>query len=151
MIAALTVDELKARFRGELIAPGDQGYDAARAVFNAMIDRRPALIARCASREDVIQAVKFAREQTLPVSVRCTGHNVGGYAVCDDGIVIDLSRSEGDRGGRGRANGPGAGGVSLGRRQRRTPAPRPCGHGRIRFGHRCLGAYAWRRTGLARP
>jgi FAD/FMN-containing dehydrogenase len=92
MIAALTVGELRARFRGELIPPGDQGYDAARAVFNAMIDRRPALIARCANQEDVIQAVTFAREQSLPVSVRCTGHNVGGYAVCDDGLVIDLSR-----------------------------------------------------------
>jgi FAD/FMN-containing dehydrogenase len=92
MIAASAVHQLKSRFRGELLAAGDPGYDAARAVFNVMIDRRPALIARCTGSEDVIQAVNLAREQKLLVSVRCTGHNVAGYAVCDDGLVIDLSR-----------------------------------------------------------
>lgn len=92
MIAASTVQQLKSRFHGELIAPGDLGYDAARVVFNAQIDRRPALIARCTGPEDVIQAVNLARVQGLLVSVRCTGHNVAGYAVCNDGLVIDLSR-----------------------------------------------------------
>jgi FAD/FMN-containing dehydrogenase len=92
MIAASAVQQLQSRFHGELLAPGDEGYDAARTVFNAMIDRRPALIARCTNPEDVIQAVNFARERELLVSVRCSGHNVVGYAVCDDGLVIDLSR-----------------------------------------------------------
>ena len=65
MIASSTVYDLKSRFRGELIAPGDQQYDAARAVFNVTIDRRPALIARCAGPDDVIQAVNFARQENL--------------------------------------------------------------------------------------
>ena len=95
MIPASAIHQLKSRFHGELLAPGDQEYDAARRVFNAMIDRRPALIARCANAADVSAAVSFAREQTLLVSVRCSGHNIGGYAVCDDGLVIDLSRMKG--------------------------------------------------------
>src|SRR5262245_53126760 len=92
MVSASAVKQFKSRFRGELLAPGDEGYDAARTVFNAMIDRRPLLIARCANATDVVEAVNFVREQTLLVSVRCTGHNIGGYAVCDGGLVIDLSR-----------------------------------------------------------
>jgi FAD/FMN-containing dehydrogenase len=94
MIAS-SVYDLKSRFQGELIVPGDQLYDAARAVFNVAIDRRPALIARCAGPEDVIQAVNFAREENLLLSVRGTGHNVAGFAVCDEGLVIDLSRIKG--------------------------------------------------------
>jgi FAD/FMN-containing dehydrogenase len=92
MIASSTVHQLKSRFRGELIVPGDERYDTARAVFNATIDRRPALIARCTGPDDVIQAVNFARQEKLLVAVRGTGHNVAGFAVCDDGFVIDLSR-----------------------------------------------------------
>jgi FAD/FMN-containing dehydrogenase len=91
MITSPAVHQLKSRFRGELIFPNDQQYDTARAVFNATIDRRPALIARCASPDDVILAVNFAREENLLVAVRGTGHNVAGFAVCDDGLVIDLS------------------------------------------------------------
>jgi FAD/FMN-containing dehydrogenase len=82
---------LKSRLSGQLLAPGDEGYDAARAVFNTMIDRHPAFIVRCADVDDVIHAVTFAREQDLLLSVKCTGHNVAGFAVCDDGLVIDLS------------------------------------------------------------
>jgi FAD/FMN-containing dehydrogenase len=78
-------------FRGELIRVGDPGYDAARAVFNLSIDRRPALIARCADADDVARIVTVARERNLPLAVRSTGHNVAGYGVCDDGIVLDLS------------------------------------------------------------
>jgi len=92
MITSSSIQQLKSRFRGELIVPGDEQYDAARAVFNVAIDRRPALIARCASPDDVIQAVNFAREENLLVAIRGTGHNVAGFAVCDDGLVIDLSR-----------------------------------------------------------
>src|SRR5262245_15356470 len=95
MLSTSAVDKLKSRFRGELIFPGDQRYDAARAVFNATIDRRPALIARCTCPDDVIQAVNFARQEKLLLSVRGTGHNVAGFAVCDDGLVLDLSHMKG--------------------------------------------------------
>ena len=91
MIADSALERFRSAFRGELLAPGDQGYDAARKIFNAMIDRHPGLIARCTSPNDVIQAVNFAREQGSLVSVRGTGHNVAGFAVCDEGTVIDLS------------------------------------------------------------
>ncbi|MEW5976831.1 MAG: FAD-binding oxidoreductase [Acidobacteriota bacterium] len=91
MIASSAIHQLKSRFRGHLILPGDQEYDAARAVFNLAIDRRPAVIARCADPQDVSEAVRFARQEQLLVAVRGTGHNVAGYAVCDGGLVIDLS------------------------------------------------------------
>jgi FAD/FMN-containing dehydrogenase len=86
-----SINEFKKHFRGELLQPGKAGYDDARQIWNAMIDRRPALIARCKSPEDVIQAVKFARKQNLLVSVRGAGHNIAGNAVCDGGLMIDLS------------------------------------------------------------
>jgi FAD/FMN-containing dehydrogenase len=85
-----TVDALGKLFSGELVRPGDRGYDEARTVFNAMIDRRPALIARCATTADVAAAVRVARDPELPVAVRSGGHSVAGLSVCDDGIVIDL-------------------------------------------------------------
>jgi FAD/FMN-containing dehydrogenase len=95
VIASSAVQQLQARFRGELLTPGDPGYDTARTVFNSAIDRRPAAIARCTVPDDVVQAVNFARDQGVLVSVRGTGHNVAGYGVCDDGLVIDLSRMKG--------------------------------------------------------
>ena len=91
-MAPSAISQLKSRFRGALIVPGDPQYDAARAVFNVSIDRRPALIARCTGPDDVVQAVNFARQENLLLSVRGTGHNVAGFAVCDDGLVIDLSQ-----------------------------------------------------------
>jgi FAD/FMN-containing dehydrogenase len=81
----------RSSLRGELIEPGDSSYEAARKVYNAMIERRPRLIARCADVADVMAAVKFAREQRLLVAIRGGGHNAGGLGVCDDGLVIDLS------------------------------------------------------------
>jgi FAD/FMN-containing dehydrogenase len=87
--------ELAANFRGQLIRSRDDGYDGARAVFNGMIDRRPALIARCAGVADVIAAVNFARENDLQVAVRGGGHSVPGYAVVDRGVVVDLSPMKG--------------------------------------------------------
>ncbi len=87
--------EFAANFRGQLIRSRDDGYDGARAVFNAMIDRRPALIARCAGVADVIAAVNFARENDLQVAVRGGGHSVPGYAVVDGGVVVDLSPMKG--------------------------------------------------------
>ncbi len=84
-------DELRTRFRGALLRPGEEGYDEARRVWNGAIDRRPALIARCAGADDVVAAVRFARDHDLLVSVKGGGHAVAGHAVCDGGLMIDLS------------------------------------------------------------
>jgi hypothetical protein len=83
--------ELKG-FSGQVFQPGEPGYDESRVVWNAMIDRRPALIAKCLNDDDVIAAVKFAYAKDLPISIRAGGHNVAGHAVCDDGVMIDLSK-----------------------------------------------------------
>jgi FAD/FMN-containing dehydrogenase len=91
------VGALAADLRGRLLRPADEGYDAARAIWNAMIDRRPALIARCAGVADVIGAVTFARSNGLPVAVRGGGHNVAGTAICDGGLVVDVSPMTGIR------------------------------------------------------
>ncbi len=88
---------IKESFRGQLIQPGDPEYDEARTIFNAMIDKRPALIARCANVADVISAVNFGREQQLETSIRSGGHNGPGLSLVDDGLVIDLSRMKGIR------------------------------------------------------
>ncbi len=82
---------LAKKLSGPLLLPADEGYDAARAVWNRMIDRRPALIARCAAVDDVATAVRFAREHNLLISVKGGGHNVTGHAVSDGGLMIDLS------------------------------------------------------------
>lgn len=90
-IEQTVVDELRKKHRGRVITPQDQGYEVGRRVWNAMIDRRPALIVRCRGAADVITAVSFARAQRLPIAVRGGAHNVAGRATCDDGIVIDFS------------------------------------------------------------
>ena len=94
-LEASAVAELSAGFGGQLVQPGDPDYDRARAVFNGMIDRRPALIARCSGPADVVAAVRFARAQELLVAVRAGGHSVPGYGVCDGGIVIDVAPMKG--------------------------------------------------------
>jgi FAD/FMN-containing dehydrogenase len=91
------IDRFSAGLRGALVRPADAGYDAARKVWNGMVDKRPALIARCAGAADVIHGVRFAREHDLLVSVRGGGHNVTGNAVCDGGLMIDLSPMKGIR------------------------------------------------------
>ena len=78
-------------FRGRLISADHADYDVARAVWNGAIDRRPHLIARCIGAADVVAAVRFARDHDLEIAIRGGGHNVAGTAICDDGIVIDLS------------------------------------------------------------
>jgi hypothetical protein len=91
MFDEASVEEFKASLGGELIRPGDKGYDGARKVFNGMIDRRPRLIVRCSDVADVIAAVNFGRSNGLLIAIRGGGHNAGGLGVCDDGLVIDLS------------------------------------------------------------
>jgi FAD/FMN-containing dehydrogenase len=86
-----SVEELRASLLGTVLTPDDDGYDDARRVWNGVIDRRPALIVRCRGVADVVEAVRLARQHPLPVSIRGGGHQVAGSAVCDDGIVIDLS------------------------------------------------------------
>src|SRR5690606_37027709 len=90
-INAHALQELQANFHGELILPGDAQYEEARALFNGMIDRYPALIARCATPDDVIQAVNVARNHDLKLAVRGGGHNGGGLGTVEGGLVIDLS------------------------------------------------------------
>lgn len=86
-----TVVAFSSHLDGETLRPGGNGYEDARKVWNGMIDKRPALIVRCASVGDVVEAVRFAREHDLLASVRCGGHNIAGKAVCDGGLMIDLS------------------------------------------------------------
>jgi FAD/FMN-containing dehydrogenase len=87
-----TISQFKSAFRGEIIQPSDNSYDNARKVYNGMIDRRPKIIAYCSDASDVINAVNFGRENKLLMSVRGGGHNAGGLGICDDGLVIDLSK-----------------------------------------------------------
>lgn len=85
------VKALKADLRGEVLLPGDAGYEQTRKIWNAMIDKRPAMIVRCLGTSDAMKSVRFARDQGLTVSVRGGGHNVAGNAVCENGLMIDLS------------------------------------------------------------
>jgi hypothetical protein len=85
------VESLRQQFRGALLHQGEEGYDETRRVWNGAIDRYPALIARCVGTDDVVTALRFAREWDMPVSVRGGGHAVAGHAVCDSGMMIDLS------------------------------------------------------------
>ena len=85
------VAQLKADLRGDVLVPGDPGYDEARVIWNAMIDKRPAVIARCAGTEDAVRVVNFAREEGVPLAVRGAGHNIAGKGTCDGGILLDLS------------------------------------------------------------
>jgi hypothetical protein len=89
------IDQLRPRLRGPLLAPGDPGYDEARSIWNAMIDRRPAAIARCIGVADILACLSFARERELPFSVRGGGHNISGLAVSDGALMIDLSLMRG--------------------------------------------------------
>ncbi len=91
-LPAGALDALRTGLRGTLVLPTDPGYDEARAIWNAMIDRKPAAIVRAANAEDVVRAVNVAREHKLLVAVRGGGHNIAGNAVCDGGLMIDLSQ-----------------------------------------------------------
>jgi len=91
------IEALRDSVRGPVICPEDDAYDEARAIWNGAIDRRPRAIVRCTGAADVINAVRFGRERDLPVAVRSGGHGVGGHALCDGGLVIDLSPMKGIR------------------------------------------------------
>jgi FAD/FMN-containing dehydrogenase len=114
------VQALRERFRGALLRPGEEGYDEARRVWNGAIDRRPALIARPAGADDVVAAVRFARERDLLVSVRGGGHAVAGHAVNDGGLMIDLSAMKAIRVDPVARTARAAGGVLLGELDRAT-------------------------------
>jgi FAD/FMN-containing dehydrogenase len=96
-MTAVSINRMRERLDGQLLLPGDKEYDDARAVWNVMVDRRPRLIARCASVRDVVTAVRTARDLDLEIGVRCGGHNVLGLAVPDDGLMIDLTPMGGVR------------------------------------------------------
>lgn len=88
---ASRADTLKRDFAGEIFLPGDPAYDGARKIWNATVDKHPAMIARCSTTQDIVRAVDFARENEVLLAVRGGGHNIAGNAMCDDGLVIDLS------------------------------------------------------------
>jgi len=126
----MDIQPLRSAFQGQLFEPGDTGYDAARQIWNASIDKRPGLIARCSGVADVVAAVSFARENNLLTAVRGGGHNVGGRALCDEGIVIDLSRMRSVHVDMGKETVRVQGGATLGDLDRETHVFRlavPCG------------------------
>jgi FAD/FMN-containing dehydrogenase len=90
-VSSETVAALRRKLSGAVALPGEDGYDAARKIWNAMVDRHPALVVRCLGAADVIEAVRLARDENLLVAVRAGGHNIAGNAVCDGGLLIDLS------------------------------------------------------------
>ena len=115
---------------GTALAPGDAGYDEARALHNAAIDRRPALIARCAGPHDVVVALRYARRRGLDVTVRGGGHAVGGFALADDAVAIDVSPMRAVSVDPARRIARRAGRRHLARARRRDPGARARGHRR---------------------
>src|SRR5579859_4865815 len=116
------VEDLRKSVRGRVLCPGEPGYDETRTIPNAMIDRRPAIIARCAGAADVIACVRFAREHNLLTSIRGGGHSVAGKSVCDDGLMIDLSAMKGIRVDPARRTARAQTGLTLGEFDRETQA-----------------------------
>ena len=121
-LSAEAIQDLAGMFQGELIQPGDQTYDEARKVWNGMIDRRPALIARCRGVADVVACVRFAADHDVALAVRGGGHNVAGFGTCDGGLVIDLSPMRGVRVDPGRRTVRAGGGATWADLDRETQA-----------------------------
>src|ERR1700748_157340 len=96
-MTSVHIEQFRSTVRGAVIQPGDGDYELARKVYNGMIDKRPALIVRCANESDVVRAGNYAREQGVLTAIRGGGHNGGGLGTCDDGLVIDLSAMKGIR------------------------------------------------------
>jgi FAD/FMN-containing dehydrogenase len=143
------VEQFGSGLRGELLRSGDARYEEARLLWSGMIDKRSALIARCAGVGDVIDSVNFACENGLLVAVRGGGHNVAGNAVCDGGLVIDLSPMKGIRVDPERRTARAEAGCTLGDLDRETqvfglatPLGDQDGDGRADFGRRCRLAQA---------
>src|SRR5712691_10469243 len=132
------VADFKATLRGQLLRAGDDGYEAARKIHNGMIDRRPAMIGRCAGAADVIASVKFARDNHVLLSVRGGGHGVPGFAICDGGLMIVLSRMKSIRVDPAQRTARAEGGVTWGDFDQETQA----------FGLATTGGVA-RPTGIA--
>jgi hypothetical protein len=122
MIPQSALPKFRESLRGQSFCPGEQGYDAARTIPNAMIDRRPAIIARCAGPGDVVTCVRFAREHDIVVAVRGGGHSVAGKSVCDGGLMIDLSAMKGIRVDPARRTVRAETGLKLGEFDRETQA-----------------------------
>ena len=91
MLYEVITEHLKSKVKGRIVIPDDQDYDKVREIWNAMIDRRPAVIVQCEDANDVSHAIAFARENKLEISIRGGGHNIAGNALCDDGLMIDFS------------------------------------------------------------
>jgi FAD/FMN-containing dehydrogenase len=121
-IANEITGQLEAGLRGRVIRSADSDYDTVRQVWNGVVDKHPALIARCAGVADVIAAVRFSREHGLPIAVRGGGHNVAGRGVCDGGLVIDLSTMTGIRVDPERGTVRAEGGVTIGALDHETQA-----------------------------
>jgi FAD/FMN-containing dehydrogenase len=115
-----TYGSLRSRFRGALLQPGEEGYDEARRVWNGAVDRRPALITRCAGADDVVEAVRFGREHGLEISVKGGGHSISGLSVCQDGLMVDLSLMKAIRVDPAQRTARAAGGVLWGELDRAT-------------------------------
>jgi len=122
MIPESAIQKFREALRGQTFCPGEPGYDTARTVPNAMIDRRPAIVARCASAADVIACVRFAREHDVLIAVRGGGHSIAGRSVCDGGLVVDLSAMKGMRVEPGRRTVRAETGLKLGEFDRETQA-----------------------------
>src|SRR3989442_3846038 len=122
MIPQSAIQKFRESLRGQSFCCDEQGYDAARTIPNAMIDRRPAIIARCAGAADVITCVRFAREHDIVVAVRGGGHSVAGKSVCDGGLMIDLSALKGIRVDPARRTVRAETGLKLGEFDRETQA-----------------------------
>src|SRR5205807_9361409 len=122
MVPQKAIEQLKSQLRGQVFRPEDAGYDAARKIWNGMIDKRPALIARCNGADDVVNSVKFAREHELTVAVRGGGHNIAGKCVPEGGLLIDLSAMKSVRVNRERQTARAEAGAKLGDFDRETQA-----------------------------
>ncbi|MCI0686175.1 MAG: FAD-dependent oxidoreductase, partial [Sporichthyaceae bacterium] len=143
------IDQLRAGLSGAVIRPGDPDYEQARTIFNAMIDRRPAVLAQCETVEDVVAAVRFGREHDLEIAVRGGGHGVAGKALTDSGIVVDLRRMttvEVDPDARTARVG---GGATMGDLDPGHPGPSPGHHRRPGIDHRDRRVRTRRRQRMA--
>src|ERR1700733_4237766 len=120
MLTVAAIENLREKLRGPLLTPDTPGYDVTRKVFNAMVNKRPALIARCASPSDVVVCINFARDHGVLLSVRGGGHNFAGKAVCEGGLMLDLTLMKGITVDSARRLARGQAGLNLGEFDRET-------------------------------